>query len=261
MQNRFRALAMSVSILTLLVSHVGWAQGLTPADQAMRGMGASGQGATEMTPAQSALSTPADAASSDLSEGNTPQVAVNPAEDVASVKKAGWMNGYPDGNFHSEQPLTRAELASILVKTFRLKERPVKEASIALKDVPASYWASDDIQTVMTRGVMEGYHGNGYFYPNQRVTRGEALAIVAQAYGVQQLDDATVSSILAQYPDSAEVPAWARKAMVTSLKNGFVETTGHGQIRPMQSMTRGDMAFALGRYLDRLHETERKMVE
>jgi hypothetical protein len=178
-------------------------------------------------------------------------------EAVTKVQASGLMGGYPDGKFHAEQPLTRAELASILAKTFKLNERKLTQPAptTPLKDVPPGYWAANDINTVVAHHVMEGYR-DGYFYPDQKITRAEALAIFAQAYGVHQYDDSTVQAVLSQYPDAGQIPDWARKAMVTSLKNGFVDTPPAQQIRPMQSMTRGDMAFALSQYLDRLHETE-----
>jgi hypothetical protein len=207
---------------------------------------------------------PTDAApktEAELQQQRDQQVAqpVGTVEDaISKVQAAGLMSGYPDGQFHAEQPLTRAELASILVKTFKINERKVTQpVSITLKDVPSNYWAAQDINTVVGHDVMEGYR-NGYFYPNQKINRAEALAIFAQAYGVHQYDDQTLQAVLAQYPDANQIPDWARKAMVTSLKNGFVDTAPSQQIRPLQPMTRGDMAFALNQYLDRLNHTEQQ---
>lgn len=179
-------------------------------------------------------------------------------EAIARVKQAGLMGQSPDGKFHPDRPLNRAELASILVKAFKLKSR---EATVSrpepLKDVRAGFWAADDIHTVVNRGIMEGYR-NGYFYPQHPVDRAEALAIFAQAYGVQQYDDQTVNSVLTQYPDAAQLPDWSRKSIVTSLKNGFVDVKPSEKIRPEQPMTRGAMAYVLNQYLNRLDESEQR---
>lgn len=182
--------------------------------------------------------------------------ALTEAEAIAQVKAANLMQGDKTGSFHAERALSRAELATILVKTFKLNSREaVNPTTEALKDVPPSYWAAADINTVVRLGIMKGYR-DGLFYPEQRIDRAEALAIFAQAYGVQQYDDETVRTILAPYPDAKEIPGWAEKAMATSLKYGFLDVPPNGKIRPMQPMTRGDMAFALGQYLNRLHPTE-----
>jgi hypothetical protein len=184
-------------------------------------------------------------------------VAQGTQEDaIANVRQKGLMNAYPDGQFHQTQTLSRAELASILVKTFKLNTRQVPHPlSVQLNDVPNSFWAANDINTVVSQGVMTGYRQN-HFFPNHPVTRAEAYAIFAQAYGVQQLDDATVNLTLVQYPDANQIPAWARKAIATSLKNGFVDTPPQGKLRPVQPMTRGDMALALNQYLIRLAQVE-----
>lgn len=181
---------------------------------------------------------------------------VTQAEAIEVVKKSGLMLGDKKGNFHPEKALSRAELASILNKTFKLNTRKaVSPQTEVLKDVPADYWAAQDIDTVIRLGIMKGYR-DGYFYPEQRISRSEALSIFAQAYGVQQYDDATVKTILAPYPDAVQIPDWAEKAMATTLKNGFVDVSSTGKIYPLKPMTRGDMAFALGQYLNRLHPSE-----
>jgi len=184
----------------------------------------------------------------------TPQGTLDDA--IANVRQKGLMNAYPDGQFHQEQRLTRAELASILVKTFKLNTRQTPNPqAVQLTDIPKGFWASDDIDTVVRQGIMTGYRQNR-FYPNYPVSRAEAYAIFAQAYGVQQLDDSTVNLTLSQYPDADQTPAWARKAIATGLKNGFVDTPPGGKLRPAQSMTRGDMALALNQYLIRLNEVQ-----
>lgn len=199
---------------------------------------------------------PVDAQTSRDQSVTPPSLSKN--EAIQKVQQADLMKGDKDGQFHEERALSRAELATILVKTFDLdKRKAVNPQSEVLKDVPDHYWASSDINTVIRLGIMKGYR-DGFFYPEQRISRAEALAIFAQAYGVQQYDDATVKTILARYSDSADIPDWAEKAMATTLKNGFLDIGESGTIRPMQPMTRGDMAFALGQYLNRLHASEQR---
>lgn len=174
------------------------------------------------------------------------QLSFDPITDVTA---AGWMNAYPDGNFRSNVLLSRAELASILVKAFRLDQRqPLQSAPIQLQDVSPTHWAYKDIQTVLRTKVMAGYR-EGQFYPEQKVTRAEAFSIIAQAYGVFQFPDATINEILAAYPDAAEIPTWARKSLATALHEGFVNLQPDQKIAPLAPMTRGDTAYALSVYL------------
>ncbi len=177
------------------------------------------------------------------------------AEDFSHVEKvvsAGLMTKDPTGNFNSDRILSRAELASLLVNTFELdKRQAVRETDdFAIKDVPSSHWGYRNIQIVLKTGVMNGYR-DGMFFPNQRVSRAEGLAILAQAYGVFQFPQSNINEILAKHPDAGQIPEWARKSIATALYEGFVNLHPNNQIKPLDPMTRGDMAYALSQYLER----------
>lgn len=186
-----------------------------------------------------------------IAQAQAPQI--QPAPDpIEQVVTAGLMSNLADGQFHPESFINRAELASILVKAFGLDKRAAAngENLIEVKDVPNNNPAFNDIQTVLKTGIMKGYRDN-MFFPNQKVTRAEAFAIFAQAYGVFQFPDNTIEAILAKYPDVASIPSWARKSLATALNEAFVNTDTQNNINPLQPMTRGDMAYALSRYLER----------
>jgi hypothetical protein len=178
-----------------------------------------------------------------------------------SVVQAGYMTPDTTGNFHAERVVTRAELAMVLVKTFGLAKRvPSKTPPADIPDVPATHWAYDAIRTVLSTNVMEGYYtntGDGRFFPAQPLTRAEGFAIFAQADGVYPLSDEDVNQMLSPYADADKLPAWTRKAIATALKEGFInidvatmEPTQQN-LRPNDPLTRGDLAFALSRFIDR----------
>lgn len=174
------------------------------------------------------------------------------------VIKAGLMSRFPDGNFHAERPISRAEIAAILTRAFNLKERePMIFEAKVLDDVPSDHWAHDAIQMVLAKGVMAGYRPNR-FYPEQKASRAEAFAIIAQAYGVFAFEPAYVDRMLEPYSDSAKIPEWGRKAWATAVEEGFVNVTRQGDQRylhPQDPMTRGDMAYALAWWVSRKGRT------
>ena len=171
-------------------------------------------------------------------------------DPIDRVVAAGLMSRSPDGDFRPNAIMSRAELASILVRAFRLDLRaPLLAEAAVLQDVPDTYWASDAIQVVVRTGVMQGYE-MGRFFPDQRVNRAEAFSIFAQAYGVSQFPDETVDEILAPYPDAEQLPVWARRSVATAVYAGFVNVDAENQLNPLQPMTRADMAFALSRFLE-----------
>jgi hypothetical protein len=179
---------------------------------------------------------------------STSEILSDSIQKVTAVK---WMTNFSDGKFYPERLVSRAELASIMVKAFRLDKREaVNKENLAVPDVPRSYWAFNDIQIVLKTDIMKGYRGN-QFFPNQRVTRAEALAIFAQAYGVFQFPDNAVNEVLAGYPDEKSIPSWARKAIATVATEGFLNTDAQNNISPLKLVTRGDMAYVLSKYLQR----------
>jgi hypothetical protein len=150
-----------------------------------------------------------------------------------------------NGSAQEDEAISRAELARILVQTFRLNQRNIEHyVKLDIKDVPPSHWAYHDIQLVLRNGIMTGYR-EGMFYPDQRITRAEAFAILAQAHGVFQFPEQTINEVLAPYPDAAQIPDWARKSMATAIQKGFVNFRDYNQIDPLSPMTREDVNYAL----------------
>ncbi|MBD2625811.1 S-layer homology domain-containing protein [Trichormus variabilis] len=182
----------------------------------------------------------------------TEQPPVTNSDYIQKVINANLITNSPDGQFYPESLISRAELASILVKTFRLEKRQAiaQKNATRIPDVPNSHPAYQDIQIVLKTDIMKGYRGN-MFFPNQKVTRAEGLAIFAQAYGVFQFPNDTVNEILTAHPDAETIPTWARKAIATVVSEEFINTDSQGNINPLRPMTRGDMAYVLSKYLQR----------
>jgi hypothetical protein len=90
------------------------------------------------------------------------------------------IDGYPDGTFRPDSPVTRAQAAKMLVlaKGWDLVNPP----NPSFPDVPANQWAFGYIETAVSHGVVGGY-GDGTFRPNALLTRAQLskmLALVMQ---------------------------------------------------------------------------------
>jgi hypothetical protein len=183
---------------------------------------------------------------------STETIPATSSEYIQKVVDSKLMDNYSDGNFYAERLISRAELASILVKAFYLDKRSIvsEKKAVFIPDVPPSHWAYNDIQVVLKTEIMKGYRGN-LFFPNQRVTRAEGLAVFGQAYGVFQFPDQTVNKILSSHPDAVNIPDWARKAIATVIAEDFVNMDKEGNIYPLNPMTRGDLAYILSGFLQR----------
>ena len=93
--------------------------------------------------------------------------------EVSTLSNAGILKGYPQGDFKPDGAITRAEFASM---TARFLGDKVKATNGKLNDLE-DHWAKDDINKLVTAGIIEGYE-DGSFKPDKSITRAEATKIV-----------------------------------------------------------------------------------
>ncbi|MGO4889573.1 S-layer homology domain-containing protein [Anaerobacillus sp. MEB173] len=98
---------------------------------------------------------------------------------IAKLTQAGIFEG-TNGRFHPEQPISRAEMAKILVKTFSL----TGETAIDFKDLPEKHWAHEYIQILAVNNITTGYTDKT-FRPNQPVTRAETAIFISRTIKIK----------------------------------------------------------------------------
>ena len=97
---------------------------------------------------------------------------------VATMANAGVINGYEDGAFRPDAPITRAEFAAMAVRFYE------SEAEIdhdVFSDIGSS-WARDEINLAHALDIVGGY-SDGTFRPNANITRAEAVTIINNVLG------------------------------------------------------------------------------
>ena len=88
------------------------------------------------------------------------------------------VTGYSDNTFRPDDPVTRAQIAKIVVRASRWTV--LRSAGGSPCDVPRTHWAADYIYTAMQRQVFSGYD-NGCFYPDAFATRGQIAKVLSMA--------------------------------------------------------------------------------
>ena len=89
-----------------------------------------------------------------------------------------YINGYPDGKFHPETRITRAEAAAIMARFSGLYVKPKVNEQV-FPDLPVTHWASPSIAATKEKGFFEYIAGKG-FGPNLYLTRAEAAEIISK---------------------------------------------------------------------------------
>lgn len=94
-------------------------------------------------------------------------------DNIVFIEKEGLISGYEDGTFKPNNPMTRAQFASMMANYLKLNEG---NNPIDFKDVKENYWAKDAINILSSHGIMVGKSKNE-FKPNENITRAEAATI------------------------------------------------------------------------------------
>jgi hypothetical protein len=99
---------------------------------------------------------------------------------VETAVKDGLIGGYPDGSFRPDAPVSRAQVAKIVVKA-RGWDLQVPAVPATLCDVSASHWAYAYIQVAIAHGIFTGY-GDGCFRPDDLATRAQLAKVLVLAH-------------------------------------------------------------------------------
>ena len=159
-----------------------------------------------------------------------------PIENNATV---GLVQGYPDGNFKPERPLSRAELATLLVRAKGLK-LPDGPARQAFKDVKPDYWAAKYIEVAQRDGLVKGYPDKS-FRPNNKINKVEGIAVMVR---FDQLKLAEVDS--KPYWDIA-TNHWGAKYVQAAKEAGMLSFIERNRLRPKEAMARSESVEMLGK--------------
>ena len=163
------------------------------------------------------------------------------AAHVEALASRGVVAGDPDGRFRPDAPLTRAELAALLLRALGLPGA----VATPFSDVDDNAWFLADVGGVARAGLMRG-DPDGAFRPSDAVSRGELAATLRAVIGLtaDDLDDARLQA----GPDDAE-GHWAGPALrATEAWCGLLDVTD-GAFRPDAPATRAVAAAALSRAL------------
>lgn len=152
-----------------------------------------------------------------------------------------YMNGYADGTFRPNAPLSRAELAQMLYAV--IEERPERPASFA--DVPETAWY---YQAAGTLGALQIMTGDGdWFWPERPVTRAECAAILARILRPEMDLDAPPRPAFDDVPETH----WAYAEISLAAAYGLFTGDGTGNFRPDGILTRAEAAAVFNRLLGR----------
>lgn len=156
---------------------------------------------------------------------------------IAELSRRNILEGFSDGSFQPDQPITRAQFASLISKAFA---KPKTRPSIAFRDIEPEYWARQTIEESVQTGFLSGYP-NGVFQPNQQISVVQLQTALVTGLNLQP--QTPVSQTLARFEDANQVPKWAQAKVAAAVESGLISGFPTPQkLTPNRVATRADAA-------------------
>jgi len=164
---------------------------------------------------------------------------------VQYLKDNSYVSGYADGSFRPENPMTRAELCSLVTDVFL--DTGYHYASSSFPDVNPSDWFYRDLLTAEYFSLFQWIY-EGEFCPDEFVTRQEMCAVIYRAYRRKESELARVQPRY-EFLDFAQISNYAYDPIVRLQQAGCVNGYENGKFLPLKLATRAEAAKVIAAVL------------
>jgi hypothetical protein len=157
---------------------------------------------------------------------------------IAAMAAQQLVKGSSDDTFEPNQPITRAEMASLIGQTF---ERQPTSETIDFQDVSQDSEVAKAIDSAVRSGFMRGYSGN-IFRPEQEIPRYQVLVALASGLALQPTQN--VEETLERYDDANQLPDWAKEQVAAATEAGLVVNRPEfslSSLHPNETATRAEV--------------------
>jgi 3D (Asp-Asp-Asp) domain-containing protein len=162
------------------------------------------------------------------------------AADVTQLAAAHIVTGFPDGMFHPDWPVTRAQMIAMAYRATHAGADAPPPVAPPYADVPVAAWYAGDVAVARSGGWLPFLAGSSLL-PDQPVTRQEAVTILMAAVGAPS----AAGGDLSRFRDANQVSAWALAPMAGAVAAGYVHGYPDATLRPQMPIDRAEAAALL----------------
>ncbi|NEW08887.1 S8 family serine peptidase [Paenibacillus sp. SYP-B3998] len=150
------------------------------------------------------------------------------------------ISGYGNYRFAPNQPITRAEAATVLARALRL----TKQKKLLFNDLSASHWAYDYIAKAVQADLVDGYP-DGTFGPDRTLTRMEMTQMLARSMNMtgKRRGNSPFSDVSESY--------WGVGILKQMSADGWIGGYPDGTFHPDAQASRAEFATMLAKVLNR----------
>lgn len=154
------------------------------------------------------------------------------------------VQGTGQGKYEPGRAVTRAEIASMLVRMFGSSKQGTSEP---FGDA-SGQWYSSDVQAAYAEGWIHGY-ADGTFRPEAGVSRQELFVMLARTLESMGYPVKETGAHL-PYSDQGSISAWAQSAVRQLTETNLLAGDPSNRLQPLRTVTRAEAAVLLERMME-----------
>ena len=157
---------------------------------------------------------------------------------IEALSAKGIVQGFPDGAFQPNAPVTRAQFVKMLVLTLGLKPGT---GGTTFADVPPTAWFAPYVSAAVQARIVAGVTPTT-FAPNAPLTREQLAVLLARALKLRKLAVLPSAAL-------AQIAPWAVPGVEEAVAAGYIQGFPNGSLQPLGTTTRAQAAQALAKVL------------
>lgn len=159
-------------------------------------------------------------------------------KEIDYLTERGVISGYSDGRFGTQDPITRAQAAAMLMRTLGWGDLS-NQPDPGYPDVSKSHWAYYEIAAMKNA---EFYAPEGSFQPEKKVTRAEMADMLVRTFSLTSHSGAKFTDLERSHPAYDAINVLATNQITTGYDDGT--------FRPDRQVTRAEFAVFIARALE-----------
>jgi len=159
------------------------------------------------------------------------------AAAIQALADAGYVHGYPDGLFHPDNTITRAEFIIIANQVFNLQDTA---QTLTWPDVKSGDWYYTHLAIAAKAGYIAGY-SDGKFHPKDTITREQVCVLLDRLANITALPMTTKIS--------DKVSPWALSSVEKVISNYIWTLEDNNTFRAKDAATRAEVCLALAPFI------------
>lgn len=163
---------------------------------------------------------------------------------ISSTVENGLLEGYPDGTFRPEEPMTQAEFFTIINRSFGFG----RAEDLSMPAISSGAWYAAELLKAKAQGYLD-ILGEGVLMPDRPISREMAAAILGKVMRLEP-DDAIVND----FSDAAGFTPWAKGMSGAAVGHGYMQGYSDDTFKPDKHISRAEVSTIMYRVVGKLYK-------